>query len=76
MNAILAIRTRLEMTQAAFGQGIGVSQGNVSFYEKGQTVPPDVARRVIDLAATRGLALSFDHIYGEQSLPDIEPKAA
>lgn len=70
MNNILTIRERLKLSQAAFGKAIGVTQGNVSHYEHGQEVPPDVARRVIAAAAQHGLQISFDHIYGDCALPD------
>jgi len=64
MNNILKIRKRLDMTQVSFGEAIGVSQGNVSHYEQGrQEVPPDVARRVISVAAEHGHILTFDDIY-------------
>lgn len=65
MNGIKAIRTQLGLTQQAFAEGIGVSQGNVSFLERGQTVMPDVARRVIDLAERSGFRCSFDDVYCE-----------
>lgn len=71
MNNILTIRERLKLSQAAFGKAIGVTQGNVSHYERGQEVPPDVARRVIAAAAQHGLRISFDHIYGDCALPDV-----
>ena len=69
MNAIHAIRKKLGVTQAALASGIGVTQGNVSFYEKGQTVPPHVAERLIEYAATLGVALTFDQIYRPESAP-------
>jgi len=75
MSTFKQIRDRLQMTQAAIGAAIGVTQGNVSFYEKGQTVPPDVTRRLIELAKSKGLALTFDHVYGAEALPP-EPEAA
>ncbi|MFC6520104.1 helix-turn-helix domain-containing protein [Undibacterium arcticum] len=53
MNQFQIIRERLGVTQAAIADAIGVTQGNVSHYEKGQTVPPDVARRLIEYAETR-----------------------
>jgi putative transcriptional regulator len=65
MNAIKSIRTRLGLTQAALAEAIGCTQGNVGHYEiKGQTVPPDVARRLITYAATLGVTLTFDDVYG------------
>ncbi len=64
MNNILHIRKRLGLTQVAFGEAIGVSQGNVSHYEQGrQEVPVDVARRLISAAEERGVVLTFDDIY-------------
>ena len=65
MNTIKAIRTRLGLTQSALAEGIGCTQGNVGHYEnKGQTVPPEVARRLIAFAATLGVQLSYEDIYG------------
>lgn len=63
MKSISTIRARMGLSQAAFAAGIGVTQGNVSHYERGQTMPPDVAGRLIDFAAVKGLALTFDDIY-------------
>jgi putative transcriptional regulator len=71
-----AIRERLGMTQAAIGADLGVTQGNVSFYEKGQTVPPDVARLLIEVAGRRGLELTFDNIYGDAALPPTVEEGA
>ena len=77
MNRILAIRKRLGLSQTELARAIGCSQGNVGHYEvRGQTVPPEVARRLIDVAGSRGLRLSFDHIYGELALPDEELRHA
>jgi putative transcriptional regulator len=75
MNALKAIRERLEVTQAELGAAVKVSQGNVSFYERGQTVPPDVAERLIAFAASKGLPISYDHIYGAIPIPAVgKPK--
>lgn len=64
MNSIQHIRTQLAVTQSVLAEAIGVSQANVSNYERGQTVPPDVARRVILFAAAKGMAVTFDDLYG------------
>lgn len=65
-NRIKEIRTLLGMTQVQFAQMLGMTQGNVGHYEnKDQTVPPDVARRLILEARARGHILSFSDIYGE-----------
>ena len=70
MNNILSIRERLAMSQSDFAEAISVTQGNVSHYECGrQEVPPAVARRVIDLAKSHGLGVSFDDIYRPQAEP-------
>ncbi|AZW22940.1 helix-turn-helix domain-containing protein [Bordetella bronchiseptica] len=66
MKPISIIRQRLGVTQAALAVGIGVTQGNVSHYERGQTIPPDVARRLIDFARSQGLSLTFDQIYAPE----------
>lgn len=63
MNKIKSIRMRLGVTQSSFAEGINMTQGNVSHYEKGQTVPPEVAARVIGFAKTLGVSLSFNDIY-------------
>lgn len=65
MSAIKLIRDRLGLTQTAFAEGIGCTQGNVGHYEnKGQTVPPDMAKRIISFASTMGHAVSYEDIYG------------
>lgn len=69
MNSLKAIRERLDVTQAELGAAIKVSQGNVSFYERGQTIPPDVAERLIAFANVKGLPISFNHVYGAAPLP-------
>lgn len=75
MNSLKAIRERLGVTQAELGAAIKVSQGNVSFYEKGQTIPPDVAERLIGYANGKGLPISFDHVYGGLAIPQVaKPK--
>ena len=75
MNSVAAIRARLGVTQQAFGEGIGCSQGNVHFYERGQAMPPDVAGRLIEYARTLGHSITFDDIYADR-LPDAAEMAA
>lgn len=69
MSTFKAIRDRLDVTQAALAKAIGCTQGNVSFYEKGQTVPPEVARLLIAYAKTLGHHITFNDIYGEPGAP-------
>lgn len=63
MSAVKELRERLKLTQTQMATHLGVTQGNVSFYEKGQTVPPAVAGRLIDLAKANGVDLTYDGIY-------------
>lgn len=63
MNNIKTIRTRLGLTQAELAQGMGCTQGNVGHYERGQTVPPDAAKRLIEYAGSLGHPISFNDIY-------------
>lgn len=64
MNRISRIRAKLAVTQKALADVLQVSQGNVSHYERGQNMPPEIAKRLIAFAAKRGHPLSFDDIYG------------
>ncbi|MDM5178131.1 helix-turn-helix transcriptional regulator [Massilia sp. DJPM01] len=63
MNSIATIRARLGVTQAVMAKGINVSQGNVSNYEHGQAMPPDVAARLIRYAASVGWTISHNDVY-------------
>ena len=71
MNALRTIRVRLGVTQAELADALGVSQGNVSFYERGQTIPSPVAAKLIDYARTKELPISYDHVYGAADLPPL-----
>lgn len=64
MNSISTIRQRLGVTQEVLAKALDVTQGNVSFYERGQTVPPKVAKRLIEYASRSGVDISYDDIYG------------
>jgi putative transcriptional regulator len=64
MNQISNIRKRLGVTQKSMADGIGVTQGNVSNYERGQNMPPDVAERLIVWAKSLKLTLTYDDVYG------------
>ncbi len=71
MNAFAAIRNKLDVTQTQMAEALGVTQGNVSFYEKGQTVPPKVAALLIKFARSKGVPVTYDDIYTE-----VKPKRA
>lgn len=67
MNGIKHIRKQLGMTQAEFAAAIGSEQWNVSTYEAGKCVlKPDLARRVVDLAQSRGFHCTLDLVYSAQ----------
>jgi len=65
MNTFKSIRQRLKATQAQIAEALDVTQGNISFYEKGQTVPPATAKKLIEFARARGVSLSFDDVYAD-----------
>ena len=60
------------VTQTDLATAIGVTQGNVSFYERGATVPPKVAGRLISYARSRGVHISFDTLYSSH-LSELVP---
>lgn len=74
MNAFRSIRNRLGLTQVEMAGGIGVSQGNVSLYESGQTVPPKVAERLIEFAKTLGNVVTYDEVYAADTPDAAEPE--
>lgn len=64
MNPIRRIRARLDLTQSSLADLLGVTQGNVSLYERGQTVPPEVAKRLIKAAHDLGHPITYEDVYG------------
>ncbi len=68
MHNLKSIRQRLGVTQQVLAAGIGCTQGNVANYERGQTLLPGMAKRVIDFAAGKGLALTMGQLYGTEPL--------
>ena len=64
MNRIKPIRDQLGLTQAALAEALGCTQGNVFHYERGQTVPPEVAKKLIGFAASLGHVLTYEDVYG------------
>lgn len=64
MNPIRRVRTDLGLTQKELAEAIGMTQPNITFYEKGvQTMPPAAARKLIDFAASVGMVLTYEDIY-------------
>lgn len=48
-NEIKRIRTKLDLTQSAFGNIIGVSQKAVEAWEAGKNIPQGPAQRMLEL---------------------------
>lgn len=63
MSQVRTIRAKLRKTQCEIAAAIRVTQGSVSAYENGRPIPPPVAARLIEYAASNGLSLTFDDIY-------------
>ena len=72
MNQIKSIRDRLGITQSALADGIGCTQGNIGHYEKGQTIPPDMAKRLISFAKSMGHEVTYEDVYGPVDAPAVE----
>jgi putative transcriptional regulator len=69
VRPIQIIRSRLGVSQQVLATELGCSQANISYYERGQPMPPDTAKKLIAFARTKGLALSYDHVYGAAEVP-------
>jgi len=76
MHNLKLIRSRLGVTQQVMAGALGCAQSNIGHYERGQTLPPDMARKLIDFAAARGLVIGFDHVYGDAPLTEPEATPA
>ena len=63
MHNLKPIRERLGVTQQQLADGIGCTQGNIGHYERGQSLPPDMAAKLIAFAKDKGVKLSFNDIY-------------
>jgi len=75
MSTFKATRERLKLTQAQIAPLLGVTQGSVSFYENGQTVPPPVASKLIELAKAAGFDLTYDAIYSAHDASEVKAAA-
>lgn len=69
MSRFLEIRNLLGMTQLEMAEVLGCGQSNVSFLDRGQTVTPEAARRLIDAAHALHISLTFEMVYGAAPLP-------
>lgn len=69
MSRFLDIRRVLCLTQEEMAEIIGCTQSNISFLDRGQSISPSAAQRLIDAARGLGVKLTFDHVYGHAKLP-------
>lgn len=69
MSRFKAIRELIGASHAELSRALEMSSPNVSYMDRGQTVMPGTATKLIAYAATKGVALSYDHIYGDEPLP-------
>lgn len=69
MSRFLEIRRVLGLTQTEMADVLGCGQANVSFLDRGQTITPDSARKILDAAAALGVRLTWEHIFGAAVLP-------
>ena len=73
MNNLRAIRKRMGLTQTALAKLIGCTQGNIGHYEnKNQTIKPEVAQRILAVAKERGLNISYEDIYVEARMKEVQ----
>jgi transcriptional regulator with XRE-family HTH domain len=58
------IRDQLGVSQTAIAKALQMTQSNVWMYEnRGQSIPPDVAKALIAYAKTLGHKLTYNNIY-------------
>lgn len=69
MRPVQIIRSRLGITQTQLGEALGLAQNTISYYERGQRIPPNVAEDLIAFAVSKGLLISYDHVYGVAQIP-------
>ncbi|PZA14927.1 XRE family transcriptional regulator [Azoarcus communis] len=77
MNTIISIRKRLGLSQVEFAAALGVTQGTVSNMEIGRyVIRPNLAQKVIEVAASHGLSVTYDDIYRPATQPTTPQEAA
>jgi putative transcriptional regulator len=72
MSSFKDIRVRIGATQSELADLFGCTQGNVSLYDKGQTLPTEAAKLLIALGKSRGHHVTFEDIYGP--VPKLESR--
>lgn len=66
MNTFRSIREKLGLTQSALAEILEQTQGNIAHYERGQTVPPSVAEKLIAHAKDLGHSITFNDFYAPE----------
>lgn len=70
MSTFKDIRTRLNLTQQGLADALGCTQAAVSLCDRGQTLQPPMAIRLIEVAKAKGFELTMDQVYGLAPLPE------
>jgi putative transcriptional regulator len=66
MNTLKVIRQKIGVTQAELAAALGVTQSQISKYERSdQDIPPAVARALIQYAQTKGKRFTFNDVYAK-----------
>jgi DNA-binding transcriptional regulator YiaG len=72
-SPVRSIRQRLGLSQEELATELGCIQANVSLLERGQTVMPEMAKRLIRVARARGLPITYDDVYGPPDGDESNP---
>jgi transcriptional regulator with XRE-family HTH domain len=64
-----AIRALLDVTQQDMAEALGVRQSFVSVLDRGGTLTPPKAAKLIAYAQSLGVVLTYEQIYGRAQLP-------
>jgi transcriptional regulator with XRE-family HTH domain len=76
MSNFKAIRERLGLNQTEMANKLGCTQGRVWQMDRGGTVMPETAEKLIALARETGQVVTFDDIYGAPRKARARAKAA
>jgi putative transcriptional regulator len=64
-SAVRGVRQRLRMAQSDLAAVLGCTQANIGFIERrGQTLMPEMAKRLIRFAASKGEKVTYEDLYG------------
>lgn len=70
MNKIKELRGQLKLTQKEFAEGVDLTQGALSRFEKGSLSPSvETGIKMVQFARRRGISLTLDALYGVAPLP-------